>query len=365
MTDYGSLLTGTPGSADEVGAFPGIAGLSRTEVRSAAQALGLPAYRGEQAWRWVHLRMAVEWSVMTDLGPALQREMARHFRVVTAQPVETVASRDGTVRAVLQLTDGEVIESVYIPAGERRTVCVSSQVGCRWACRFCASGKSGFRRSLQAAEMVDQVRWAARHWGDRPTHVVFMGMGEPFDNYEAWIMAVRRLNDPEGLAIGARRITVSTAGVIPGIERLAGEQLQIELSVSLHAPDSELRSELMPINRRYPLPDLLKACRRYTEKTRRIITFEYTLIETVNDTRAHAQALARLLAGFPCRVNLIPLSPVGEYEGRGPARESVRWFQEILEKARINTTLRQSRGAEVEAACGQLRLRRLKQEGRS
>jgi len=339
-----------------------VAALSRQEMRDAVASLGLPAYRGEQAWRWVHLRMAVEWSVMTDLGPALQKRLSEHFLVSTVAPTEMAAGQDGTVRVVLRLLDSETVESVYIPADDRRTVCVSSQVGCRFGCLFCASGKAGFRRNLLAGEIVDQVRLAARHWNARPTHVVFMGMGEPFDNYDEWIRAVRRLNDPEGLNIGARRMTVSTAGVIPGIERLATEQLQVELSVSLHAPDSELRSRLMPINRRYPLADLLKVCRAYTEKTRRIITFEYTLIRGMNDSRAQAQALARLLSGFPCRVNLIPLSPVEEFGQRGPERETLRYFLETLEKARINATCRQSRGAEVDAACGQLRLRHLRKE---
>ncbi len=344
-------------SEEKTGARVAVSGLSRQEMRAAAAALGFPAFRGEQTWRWVHLRMATEWSVMTDLGPALQKELACHFHAVTAEPVETVAGRDGTVRVVLRLLDGEAIESVYIPAGDRRTVCVSSQVGCRFGCLFCASGKTGFHRNLTAGEIVDQVRLAVRHWKDRPTHVVFMGMGEPLDNYDEWIRAVRRLNDPEGIHIGARRMTVSTAGVIPGIERLAGEQIQVELSVSLHAPDSELRSRLMPINRRYPLPDLLKACRAYTERTHRIITFEYTLIGGENDSRAHANALAQLLSEFPCRVNLILLSPVEGLDRRQPKGEAVRVFLDALEKARIHVTCRHSRGADVEAACGQLRLR--------
>ena len=255
------------------------------------------------------------------------------------------------------LSDGERVEEVLIPADDRRTVCLSSQAGCRFHCAFCASGQAGFRRNLEAGEIVGQVLLAWRGFGEKPTHVVVMGVGEPFDNYDAVLQAVRLINDQDGLCIGARRITLSTAGVIPGIERLAGENLQVELSVSLHAPSDKLRSELMPINRTYPLNRLLKACEAYFAATKRLITFEYTLIENVNDQPPHAKELARRLSAFPCRVNFILLSPVEEYAGAPSSSSVAERFIQVLDKAGINATLRASRGTAVHAACGQLRSR--------
>ena len=246
---------------------------------------------------------------------------------------------------------------MLIPSGVRRTVCVSSQVGCRFACAFCASGKGGFVRDLDAGEIVGEVLLAYREYGERPNNIVFMGMGEPFDNYDAVLRAIRILNDQDGLAIGARHITVSTSGVIPGIERLAGEGLQIELSVSLHAPDNALRDTLMPVNRNYPLEAVLEACGRYAAATKRLVTFEYTLIEGVNDSPRQAEALAKLLRPLSARVNLIPLSPVEGFPGRAPAPETATLFIDALSRAGINATLRVSKGGKIEAACGQLRMR--------
>jgi len=296
-----------------------------------------------------------DWAAMTNVPTALRARLAESF--VLSPTAVTAVQRDptGTRKLLLALADGEAIECVLIPAARRMTVCVSSQAGCRHACVFCASGRSGFRRHLTAGEMVDQVRQASRVGGVRATHVVFMGIGEPFDNYDAVLQAVRILNDPAGMPIGARRITLSTSGVIPGIRRLAGEGLQVELAVSLHAPDDELRSALMPINRRYPLADLIAACGAYTRQTRRIITFEYTLIRDVNDAPDLARALARLLGAFPCRVNLIPLSPVPEYPREAATPETLDLFLDVLTRAGINATMRFSRGKGVNAACGQLR----------
>lgn len=267
-----------------------------------------------------------------------------------------------TCKLLLGLRDDDAVEAVLLPASEERTtVCISCQVGCRFNCAFCASGQAGFRRNLETGEMLGQVLVAAHQLNGRPSNIVFMGMGEPFDNYDAVLEAARILNDPNGLGIGARRITVSTSGIITGIDRFAKESCQFELSVSLHAPNSSIRSRLMPIDKRFPLPDLIDACRRYTDCTNRIVTFEYTLIRDVNDKPSHARELAALLRNFSCRVNLIPLSPIAEFDGEPSSTEVAHQFIEVLEAAHINATLRHSKGASIKAACGQLRFPQAKE----
>jgi 23S rRNA (adenine2503-C2)-methyltransferase len=242
-----------------------------------------------------------------------------------------------------------------IPAADRRTLCLSSQVGCKFHCAFCASGQGGFQRQLSSGEIVQQVILASRLLGDRPTHVVYMGVGEPFDNYDAVLKSVRTLNHADGLGIGARRITISTCGVVPGIERLANEAIQVELSVSLHAPNDTVRNTLMPVNKSWPVAELLEACRAYAEQTHRIVTFEYTLIRGVNDREAEARELARRLAGLPCRVNLIPLSEVAEFNGKPSMPDAADLFIRTLAVRHVNATLRASKGTRIRAACGQLR----------
>jgi len=316
---------------------------------------GYPAYRARQLWRWLYVNFAADWDAMRNLPAELRRCLAGEFRLKAAAPCRVEGSAGKTRKLLLELRDGERIETVLIPAGPRRTVCVSSQAGCRFHCAFCASGQAGFRRNLESGEMVGQVLAMTRAGGGAPTHVVFMGIGEPMDNYDAVFKAVRIINDESGLAVGARRITVSTCGIIPGIERMVEEEMQIELSVSLHATHDALRSELMPVNRLYPLVGLMAACRDYTEQTGRIITFEYALIGGVNDGPAQAKELARLLADMPCRVNLIPLSPVSEFGGQPSAPGVAEMFIRRLKDAGINATFRRSRGLELKAACGQLR----------
>jgi len=338
---------------------PPIQDLSRAELTAACAELGAPAYRAGQLWRWLYVQLAADWDAMTNLPRDLRARLAERYDLAPAREVRVAGAAAGTRKILVGLADGECVETVLIPAADRRTVCVSAQVGCKFACAFCASGQAGFRRDLSPGEMVGQVVLAARAFGERVSHVVFMGRGEPLDNYDAVLRAVRIINDPDGLGIGARRITLSTCGVIPGIERLAGEGLQVELSISLHAPDDELRTRLMPVNRKYPLASLLQAARAYTEKTNRIITFEYTLVRGLNDAPEQAEALAGRLAGLPCRVNLIPLSPVREFAGAAPAAAAVEGFRRALQRRRINCTVRESRGAALDAACGQLRRRTL------
>lgn len=337
---------------------PLIHGLVRSELAEACRELSVPVFRAVQLWSWLYRQRVATWAEMTNLPVAFRDMLAHRFDLASVKPLKGEGEREGTRKLLVELRDGECVEEVLIPARDRRTVCVSCQVGCRFACVFCASGRGGCVRSLEAGEIIGEFLLAWQEYGERPTNVVFMGMGEPFDNYEAVLKAVRILNDAEGINLGARHITISTSGVVPGIERLAGEGLQVELSVSLHAPTDELRSTLMPVNRRYPLGSLLDACQRYAQATKRIVTFEYTLIRGVNDTREHALALARLLRPLSARVNLIPLSPVEGYAGTAPAQETGPLFIGILERAGINATLRVSKGKSIDAACGQLRLRR-------
>jgi 23S rRNA (adenine2503-C2)-methyltransferase len=318
---------------------------------------GLPRFRADQIRAWLYVHRAADWDAMTNLPAALRAGLREAFDLQAAAVESVTGEPDGTRKLLVVLRDGERIEAVHIPAPGRRTACVSTQAGCGYACTFCASGQAGLRRNLEAGEIVGQVLCAAAVNGCAPTHVVFMGIGEPLDNYEAVLRAVRILNDGQGLNIGARRMTISTCGLIPGIRRLAAEGLQVELSVSLHAPTDELRTQLMPVNRLHPLTDLLRACRAYSESTNRIVTFEYTLIRGVNDAAAQARELVRVLAPLPCRVNLIPLSPVAEYAAAPSPASAARLFVRTLQQAGINATLRASRGAALKAACGQLRYR--------
>ncbi len=317
--------------------------------------LGEPPYRAKQVWEWLYIKLATEWMAMSNLPLGLRERLEDDFSICPAAIAARSAETSGTEKLLVRMRDGECVEEVLIPAPDRKTVCISSQVGCRFRCAFCASGQAGFRRNLETGEIVAQVLLAARIWAGRPSHVVFMGIGEPLDNYDNVLKAIRIINDQNGIGIGARKITISTSGIIPAMERLAGEGIQVELSVSLHAPTQELRSRLMPVGRLYPLDQLISACRSYFEKTKRLITFEYVLIRNINDQPTHAKMLCRLLGDFPCRVNLLLLSPVPEFKAESSSQDAARMFVKTLAKASINATLRTPRGLSVNAACGQLR----------
>ena len=342
-----------------------IHGLGPDELAEAVREAGGERFRARQLAEWLWTRFAARWDEMANLPRALRAALAeRWLDLDGALATEEVAGEEGTgTRKILsRLADGELVETVLIPAAkDRRTVCVSSQVGCGCGCAFCASGLNGCTRSLSAGEIAAQAARAARLLGRRPDNVVFMGIGEPFLNYDAALAAARRMNDPapDGLGIGARRITVSTCGVVPGIERFAGEGRQFELSVSLHAPTDEQRAALMPVDRKWPLGVLVPACRAYTERTGRIVTFEYTLVAGFNDRPEDARALLALLRPFPSRVNLIPLNPVKEFSGRTPSAATCEAFRAALERGGLNATLRRSKGRGVNASCGQLRRARI------
>ena len=330
-------------------------GLFPDELRDVCTGAGFPAFRAKQLWQWLQCRHALSWDAMSNLPRAFRDALDADWTPSPIRPLREAGDPGGTRKWLLGLDDGESLETVLIPARDRKTVCVSTQVGCKMACAFCASGKGGWIRNLSAGEIVAQVHHVAALSGGRPNNIVFMGMGEPFDNYDAVLRAVRLLNHLDGLAIGARKITLSTSGLVPGIRRLATEGLQVELSVSLHAPDPERRRRLMPVEGRWPMDELLAACRDYTAATKRIVTFEYTLVRGFNDSPDDAAQLAARLRGFPCRVNAIPLSPVAEFDGEAPSREACHAFLDALLRHGIEGTLRESKGKGVSAACGQLR----------
>lgn len=339
-----------------------IYGLLLPELQKWVEEQGEKKFRAKQIWQWLYQHQVSGWTQMSNLPKTLLQCLDETFIFSPLEPVGEQASTTETRKILNRLVDDELIEEVLIPAPNRRTVCVSSQVGCMFGCLFCASGQLGVRRNLKAGEIVAQVLAAERAYGDRITNVVFMGIGEPFDNYDEVMRAIRILNDPDGYCLGARRITISTCGVVPGIQRFENEGLQVELSVSLHAPNNDVRSKLMPVNASWPLEELMETCRQYTKRTKRIITFEYTMIRDVNDTEAHGRELLELLRHFPCRVNLIPLSEIDEFEGKTSRRESVEFFTRLLENSGINVTVRWSKGTDVNAACGQLRSRSMKAE---
>ncbi|MBM3243405.1 MAG: 23S rRNA (adenine(2503)-C(2))-methyltransferase RlmN [Candidatus Omnitrophica bacterium] len=324
--------------------------------------LGAEPYHARQVFSWMYRRGVLDFNFMSDIPGGLRKKLAENFYPIGLKMLKSLESKDGTKKILLGTKDNNCIEAVVIPSGDRSTGCVSSQIGCKYGCSFCASGLFGFKRNLTIGEIIEEaifLKDIAKE--NRLTHLVFMGTGEPMDNYNNVFKAVRILNSKEGLNIGARRITISTSGIIPGIERLSSEGLQVELSVSLHAANERLRSSLMPINKKYPLKELIRSCREYSLKTRRQVTFEYILIKEVNASLKDARDLANLLSNFKLsKVNLIPANHIKEFKFRPAPEIDVQSFKEYLIKSRINVTLRKSRGEDIGAACGQLRLNYVK-----
>lgn len=317
----------------------------------------LPAepFRAGQILEWVYKKGQGDFDRMSNLSGGLRTALKKWFYISGLELAKRSDSNDGTIKYLFDLEDGQRIESVLIPSARTTTVCVSSQVGCKHACGFCASGKKGFSRDLRPAEMVNQPLYIRK---TTPfTNIVFMGMGEPLDNYANVLKAARIMNAGYGLGIGQRKITISSCGLIPQIEMLSREGLQIELSISLHSADDAVRSRLMPVNRRYPVKALVKACRDYAKRTNRQVTFEYLLIRGINDSDRDARALALLLKGMLAKVNLISFNPVEGFDYMAPDPGRAKAFKEVLDKNAVIATLRRSRGADIEAACGQLRLK--------
>ena len=318
---------------------------------------GLRPFRADQILHALYRDYISDWDAATTLPKEFRETLKADFPLTPYNILDVAESADGTKKLLIGFEDGETVETVLIPASERFTQCISTQVGCAMGCAFCASGANGAVRSLTADEIVAEYL-AGRSFGGI-TNLVVMGMGEPFANYDATMRALRLINAGKGPNLGARHITISTCGVVPGFARLAAEGIQFELSVSLHAPNDELRSRLMPVNKRWPIDELLAACADYTRVTKRIITFEYTVIQGVNDSRACAEELARQVRRVPmAKVNLIPLSPVEHRpDFKTPDERTMLMFLDVLMKHGVQTMLRRSRGKDADAACGQLRLR--------
>lgn len=329
------------------------------QLENEIKKINQPAYRRRQILSWVYQKNIFHFGQMLNLPIGLRQNLEDLFSIIPLElSQKEVSSRDATAKYLFKLEDNNFIESVLIPAYQRNTICVSTQVGCRFACRFCASGLLGFRRNLTTAEIVAQILFIKKDiLPQRISNLVIMGMGEPLDNYDKVMKAIRIFNSPECFNIGARKITISTSGLIPGIGQLAKENLQIELSVSLHAAGDNLRSRLMPVNKKYPLKDLIAAAKEYTRKTGRLITFEYILIGGINDSEEDALTLVNLLKGMNCQVNLIPYNPVKELDFIPPSGKSMRRFSQILQENKLNFTLRRERGSDINSACGQLCLR--------
>lgn len=331
-----------------------LGGASLSELEKLCVDLGEPRYRARQVYNWIYSKAAASVEEMTNL-PVRLRKVLQSYNFLPLETIVVRHSTDGTRKYLFRLLDGNAIETVMIPEDDRITVCVSTQVGCAMGCTFCATGQLGYVRNLSSAEIVGQVLAVRHDIKRRVSNIVFMGMGEPLYNYEAVMEAIRILNDPDGLAIGMRHITISTCGIVPGIRRLADEQLQLVLAISLHATTDEKRQQIMPIARKYPLTELLDACRYYVHKTGRRITFEYALMAGINDDLGDARELANLLRGIPAHVNLIPVNPVvGTGLNRSSETQILR-FARILEECGVSVTVRQERGADIQAACGQLR----------
>ena len=323
---------------------------------------GQPKFRAAQIFDWLYVKQVGSLEDMLNVPKVLKELIANVFDFTTFEIVNHQEANDGTQKFLFRLADGNTIETVLMRQAYGLSICVTTQIGCRIGCSFCASAIGGLVRNLEAGEIVSQLIHVARIVGERISHVVVMGIGEPFENYSALTKFIHTINHDKGLNIGARHITVSTSGLVPKIYEFADDHKQVSLAISLHAPNDYLRTTIMKINRTYPLSDLLKAMRYYLKETNRRITFEYVLMKDVNDLDEHAYQLAKLLKGLNCHVNLIPMNAVAELGLVGSSKKQVTKFKEILDKEKISVTIRREMGANIDAACGQLRASELKRE---
>ena len=325
-----------------------------------------PAYRAKQLYNWVFRNFATDYGQVTVLPAAMRTWLADELPIQALTPIHEIATDDGeTLKVLYRTADGQTLETVLMFYPDRSTVCVSCQVGCAVGCSFCATGLMGLQRNLSAGEMVAQVVDMARRSYERGrplTNLVMMGMGEPFHNYDNVMKMVAILNQPEGMHFGSRRITVSTSGVVPFIDKLATEPYKVNLAISIHAANDELRSTMVPLNRRWPLDELIASIRRYIDTTHRRVSFEYALIAGVNDSDDDARQLAKRLKGLRCHVNLIPLNPTPAFPYERPSVERINRFAQIINDAGIPATVRYSRGVEIAAACGQLHIEQQKRD---
>ncbi|OIK13988.1 23S rRNA (adenine(2503)-C(2))-methyltransferase RlmN [Bacillus sp. MUM 116] len=346
---------------------PSIYSLQLHELKDWLSENGEKPFRAEQIFDWLYKKRISSFEEMNNLSKELREKLDKHFVVTTLKTVIQQTSSDGTIKFLFELHDGYSIETVLMRHEYGNSVCVTTQVGCRIGCTFCASTLGGLKRHLEAGEIVAQVvnvQQALDETDERVSSVVIMGIGEPFDNYDNMLSFLKIINHDKGLNIGARHITVSTSGIIPKIYQFADEDMQINFAISLHAPNTELRSKLMPINKAYKLDDLMKAVRYYIDKTGRRISFEYGLFGNVNDSVEHAEELASLLKGVKCHVNLIPVNYVPERDYVRTPRNQIFAFEKTLKKHGINVTIRREHGHDIDAACGQLRAKERKEETR-
>lgn len=341
---------------------PTLYGMSVQELQEAVKAIGLPAFRGVQLGDWIYKKNVLDWAEIKNFSKPDLEKLAAHYDLRSLDGSEASFSKGlESTKGLFKARDGHFLESVLISQRDRQTVCLSTQMGCKMACSFCASGKAKFLRNLTAGEIVEQVAWVQRKTGKKVTNIVFMGMGEPLDNFDATMKAIEILIADWGFQLGGRRVTVSTSGITPKIiefvERVDG---RVRLSVSLHSSKPEVRDELMPINRRYNIDNLMQTLTEVHSKLKREITFEYTLIENINDSEEEARGVVKICLPLNAKVNLIPYNPIREMAAvyKTPSKERIERFTKILMDAGIHVTLRKTAGREIDAACGQLRLDR-------
>lgn len=335
-----------------------IKSLNFKELQASVLEIGEKSFRAKQIYEWIHIKLADTFEEMSNLSKELRAKLIEKYQLTSLHIVEERCSQmDGTRKFLFELSDDRIIESVLMKYQHGNSVCISSQVGCRMGCRFCASTLGGLERDLTAGEMLDQIYKIQKHSGERVSNVVVMGTGEPLDNYDNMLRFINMLTDENGLHISQRNITVSTCGLVEKINELSKEKLQITLAISLHAPNDIVRQELMPIANKYSIYEVISACKNYYNETGRRLTFEYSLVEGVNDSKENAAQLSKLVKGMNCHINLIPVNPIKERDYKQTKAYFVQNFKNLLEKNKINVTIRREMGADIDAACGQLRKR--------
>lgn len=335
-----------------------IKSLSLAQLKNEMERMGEKAFRAKQLYEWMHIKLARDYDEMTNIPKSLIEKCKQNYTYTSVKEVMVQTSKiDGTKKFLFELADGNFVESVWMKYHHGNSVCISSQVGCRMGCRFCASTLDGLERSLLPGEMLDQIYAISRSTGERVSNVVVMGTGEPLDNYDNLLQFIRMLTDEDGLNISQRNVTVSTCGLVENMKRLADEKLQITLALSLHGSTQEKRAELMPIARKYQIQEVIEACRYYFEQTGRRVTFEYSLVGGVNDTDNDAKNLCKLIGDLNCHVNLIPVNPIKERDFIQSEQRDIMKFKNKLESKHINVTIRREMGRDIDGACGQLRRR--------
>lgn len=339
-----------------------LSALPLEKLTQAIKAQGQPAFRAKQIFHWLHQKLVDDITQMTDQPKAFLEKLTAQYDICAPHIERKQEAKDGTIKYLLRMADGNCIETVLMRSHYGNTVCISTQVGCRMGCRFCASTQAGRVRDLDAGEMAAQIYVAQKDIDARVSNIVLMGIGEPLDNFDAVMDFLEIISCPQGLNIGMRNISLSTCGLVPGIERLAQHKLKLTLSVSLHAPNNEIRSSMMPVNDAYPIEKLLPAVRAYQEETGRRVSFEYSLVKGVNDTESCAKQLSQLIRGMGAHVNLIPINPVDGSPYSASDAENVKSFQNRLETLGVNATIRRRLGSEISAACGQLRREQLQEK---